>query len=97
MIPAINSQFKAVRGSPIESVSVGELAAKLETTTNSVVVSHKFVGPLYTTTVYDETERRIYRAHHPKGILSLWKLLALANPRLRLLARSEPYTPKESK
>lgn len=97
MIPLINSQFSAVRGVPVESVSFGDLVAKLESTLHSVVLAHKFVGPLYTTTAYDEVERKIYRVHHPRGILNAWKLVALTNPRIRILKTGQKYNPKEAK
>lgn len=97
MIPSINRQFDAIRGVPLKAVQVGELAAFLENTSHAVVIAHKFVGPGYSTTCYDETERCIYRAHHATGILGVWKHIARSNPRLRLLARFEAYTPKEAK
>ncbi len=95
MIPLINAQLGAIRGTPLEVVTVGKLAAFLELTTNSVVIAHKFVGPGYSTTCYDETEKRIYRAHHACGILGVWKHISKMNPRLTLLARGEHYTPKK--
>jgi hypothetical protein len=97
VIPSINNQFQAVRGAPIENVSVIQLAAMLETTDHFVVISHKYVGPIYSTTCYDETSKLIYRAHHPKGLLAIFKHLCHANARLRLLARNEQYVQKDAK
>jgi hypothetical protein len=97
MIQNINSQFQAVRGAPIESIAAGQLGAMLETTDHSVIISHKWVGPMYSTTCFDETDGRIYRSHHPFGILKFWKLMTLTNPRLRLLKPGEKYVPKETK
>lgn len=97
MLTLINRQFDAIRGVPLKAVQVGELAAFLENTSHSVVIAHKFVGPGYSTTCYDETEACIYRAHHANGIVAVWKHISKGNPRLRLLGKFEAYTPKEAK
>lgn len=94
MLPTITKQFAAVRSAPLQVLEVPALVELLAKTEHAFVLTHRWVGPHYATTVYDETAKVCYRAIHAHGILGFWKTLARSNRNLRLLARDESYKPE---
>lgn len=93
----ISQNFAMVKRKAVQPITLGNLAAMLEATGNKVYLTHKFVGPGYSTTAYDETTKTFYRAAHTNGVSGLWKHISRVNKNVQVLERDERYTPGESK
>jgi hypothetical protein len=89
--------FALVSTSPVVNVGITPLIAMLDCEQDAPVHSFalvsKFVGPDYSTTVYDVRADRLLRARHLHGMAGVWKDIARRRPHVRLLGKRDLYQP----
>lgn len=77
----------------IQLTTVSFLTAKLETATTRWAVNHKYVGPAYTITAYDEANETVYIAVAHTGTKKLWLHFSKCNPNVEILNKDELFKP----
>ncbi len=92
--------FARVSTAPATSIGVTPLIAivdcEQEDAAHKYVVASKYVGPDYSTTVYDVRAGRLFRARHVVGMVGIWKDIARRRAHVQLLGKHDVYMPPDA-